>query len=174
MIKKILALLALLALALPVAGVSAPRKGDGTLSVEDGRGAVTVRAKGGVIGKLESGTVTIFDLSPEDAYDQKVFGDDRPVRFVGQNGIRYTGEGLRFRLVGGQFRIVVVGTGIDLSAVGRGSGVILGMGGETGVYSLDGADCRTDRAACKPLPDTARRFLLGGPERGRGEKSPNG
>lgn len=172
--RKTLALLALLALALPVAGVSAPRTGDGTLSVEDGRGAVTVRAKGGVIGKLESGTVTIYDLSPDDAYDQKVFGDDRPVRFVGENGIRYTGNGLRFRLVGGQFRIVIVGTGIDLSVVGRGAGVILGLGGESGVYSLDGADCRTAPADCRPLPDTARRFQLGAPDRERGGKSPNG
>lgn len=173
MLRKSFALLAL-ALALPAAGVSALRLGDGTLSVDDGSGAVMLRAKGGMIGKLGQGTVTIYDLSPNDAYDQKVFGDDRPVRFVGENGIRYTGEGLRFRLVGGQFRVVIVGTGIDLSAVGKGFGMILGLGGESGVYSLDGADCRTDRASCTPLPNIARRFQLGGPERERGAKNPNG
>ena len=162
--RKPLVLLALLALALPVVATSAVRAGDGTLTVEAGRGTVSIKAKGGVIGRVDRGSVTIFDLTPGDAYEQKVSGDDRPVRFVGENGIRYAGNGIRFRLVGGEFRIVIAGQGIDLSAVGRGSGFVQGQGDEPGLYSLDGADCRTDRAACKPLPDAGRRFVLG--ERG--------
>ena len=41
----------LLVLALPVAGVAAPNAGEGTLSVEDGVGKVTLQARGGVIGR---------------------------------------------------------------------------------------------------------------------------
>jgi hypothetical protein len=164
--RKTFLLLGLLALALPVAGVAGLRAGEGTLSVEDGNGKVTLQARGGVIGRLDRGFVTIYDLSPEDAYEPYVFGDDLPVRFVGETGIRYGGVGLRFRLVGGRYRIVIEGRGIDLSVVARGSGsIVAGPVGDPGVYSLDGADCRDDRASCKPLPEIAKRFQLGAAER---------
>jgi hypothetical protein len=164
--RKTFAFLGLLALALPVAGVAGLRAGDGTLSVEDGQGKVTLQARGGVIGRLERGSVIIHDLSPEDAFEPWVAGDDQPVRFVGESGIRYAGTGLRFRLVGGRYRIVIDGKGIDLSVVAKGAGsIVAGAVGEPGVYSLDGDDCRSDRASCKPLPEIAKRFQLGGGEK---------
>ena len=124
--RKTFVLLGLLALALPLAGVAGVSAGEGTLSVEDGQGKVTLQARGGVIGRLDRGYVTIYDLTPEDAYDPYVFGDDQPLRFVGETGIRYGGVGLRFRLVGGRYRIVIEGRGIDLSVVAKGSGTIVG------------------------------------------------
>ena len=165
--RKAVVLLVLAALALPVAALSADLAngaGDGTLSVEDGRGTVTIQARGGVIGRLERGTVTIFDLTPEDANDPVVFGDDLPVTVVGDTGIRFRGAGIRYRLIGGGFRIVINGRGIDLSAVGKGNGTIRGDAPDPGLYSLDGADCRKDAASCKPLPEIAKAFRLGGPE----------
>lgn len=170
--RKVLVLISLLALALPVAGLAGltARAGEGTLSVEDGRGKVTVQARGGVIGRLERGTVRIFDLTPNDENVPVVTGDDRPLRFVGDNGIEYAGAGLRFRIIGGGFRVVIDGRGIDLSVVGRGSGFIRGETLDPGLYSLDGSDCRTRPATCEPLPELAKRFQLGGPD--RGEKSP--
>jgi hypothetical protein len=170
--RKTFVLLALLALALPVAGLSALRAGEGTLSVEDGRGTISLKARGGVIGRLDRGSVTIFDLSPEDANDPVVFGDDQPVQLVGETGIRYSGNGLRYRLIGGSFRIVITGRGIDLSAVGKGTGTIRGELEllDTGLYSLDGVDCRKDPLGCNALPDRAQRFQLGVPE--RQDKSP--
>lgn len=164
LMRKPLFLLALLALALPVAGLSAEQAGEGTLSVEDGRGSVTIQARGGVIGRLERGTVTIFDLTPEDANDAVVYGDDQPLVFVGENGIRYRGAGIRYRLVGGSFRIVINGRGIYLSAVGKGNGSIRGELVDPGLYSLDGADCRRDPDSCELLPEVARRFQLGTPQ----------
>jgi hypothetical protein len=173
--RKTFAILGLLALALlvvgaAVAGISSVRSGEGTLSVEDGHGKIVVQARGGVIGRLERGFVVIHDLTPEDAYDAYVYGDDLPPRFVGESGIRYGGQGLRFRLVGGRYRIVIDGRGIDLSVVGKGSGTIVALPAvDPGVYSLDGADCRNDRESCKPLPALLRRFQLDDQE--RGEKS---
>jgi hypothetical protein len=158
--RKTFLLLALLALGLPVAGMASQSTGDGTLSVEDGKGKVTIQARGGVIGRLDTGTVTIYDLTPEDASEPVVFGDDQPVVLLGENGIRYAGKSMRFRIIGGRYRIVIQGRGIDLSAVGRGFGSIRGDFGQPGVYSLDGADCRKDRAACKPLPELEKRFVL--------------
>ena len=158
--RKSFLLLALLALGLPVIGLAATSTGEGTLSVEDGRGKVTIQARGGVIGRLERGTVTIYDLTPEDTNVPVVFGDDQPVAFVGENGIKYTGSGMRFRVIGGRYRIVIQGRGIDLSVVGKGFGTIRGDLGQFGVYSLDGADCRKDPAACKLLPEFEKRFVL--------------
>jgi hypothetical protein len=167
--RKPLVLLCLLALALPVAGVAAVSAGDGTLSVEDGVGKVTLQARGGVIGRLDRGSVTIFDLSPDDAYEPYVVGDDQPVRFIGESGIRFGGTGLRFRLIGGNYRIVIEGRGIDLSVVAKGTGSITaGPALDPGVYSLDGDDCRSNRASCTPLPELTKRFQLGGD---RGKKS---
>ena len=160
--RKSLVLVALLALVVPLAGYAAVRAGEGTLSVDDGRGKVTVRARGGVIGRLDRGSITIFDLTPGDANQPVVIGDDQPVRLVGENGIQYRGAGLRFRVIGGSFRVLVQGRGIDLSVVGKGDGFIEADDSlDPGVYSLDGADCRKDRDSCKPLPQPGFRFKLG-------------
>lgn len=171
--RKTFAFLALLALALPVAGVASLRSGDGTLTVEDGRGRVSLQARGGVLGRLDRGTVTIFDTTPGDANDPVVSGDDRPVRFVGETGIQYSGVGLRFRVAGGGFRVVVAGRGIDLSVVGKGNGWLVGDAGEPGLYSLDGDDCRKAPASCAPLPQTPTRFQLGA-DRDKGGGRPDG
>jgi hypothetical protein len=161
--RKTILLLVLLALGVPVAGLASQTSGEGTLSVEDGRGKVAIQARGGVIGRLDRGTVTIFDLTPEDTYEPAVFGDDQPVVLVGETGIKYTGSALRFRVIGGRYRILIQGRGIDLSVVGKGFGSIKGDPGQTGVYSLDGADCRKDRDACKLLPEVEKRFVLEAP-----------
>ena len=68
--------------------------------------------------------------------------------------------GIRFRVVGGGFKLAIQGRGIDLSVVGKGNGFIEGDTLEPGVYSLDGADCRKNRASCEELPDPGIRFKL--------------
>ena len=60
---------------------------------------------------------------------------------------------------------MIQGRGIDLSVVGKGSGFIEGEPLEPGVYSLDGADCRKNRASCDDLPRPGIRFKLGAQER---------
>jgi hypothetical protein len=157
--------LALLALLLPVTAVSAVSAGEGTLSVEGGRGKVNLDARGGVIGRLDRGTITVFDKTPGDANFPVVTGADVPDLFLADGSIRYRGAGLRFRVIGGGFRISIQGRGIDLSVVGKGSGYIEGDTIEPGVYSLDGADCRKSRASCELLPEFGVRFRLGAPER---------
>jgi hypothetical protein len=165
-IRRSLILLACGAFLVPAAAFAASQLGEGTLSVEDGRGKVSLEARGGVIGRVAAGTVTIYDLTPEDVNDPVVFGDDRPVRFVGSTGIQYGGTALRFRISGGRWRIIVQGRGIDLSAVGKGAGTIRSDGeAGPGIYSLDGADCRRTPESCKPLPELTKVFLLGTTEK---------
>jgi hypothetical protein len=159
--RRILIALALVAFALPAAAVSALQLNEGALSVEEGRGKVTIEARGGFIGRIAAGSVTIYDLTPEDVNDPVVYGDDR-IGLVGDTGIKYSGTALRFRLGGGRYRIVVHGRGIDLSVVGKGTGTIRSDGeAGPGVYSLDGSDCRKSPEDCKPLPDFTKFFQLG-------------
>lgn len=163
--RKTFLCLALLALALPVAAVSAVDAGEGTLSVADGRGKVTLDVRGGVIGRLDRGQITVYDKTPADANYPVVNGSDLPELYLADGGIRYRGAGLRFRLIGGGYRILIQGRGIDLSVVGRGSGFIEGNTLEPGWYSLDGADCSKSRASCELLPEPGIRFRLGVLER---------
>ena len=153
--------LALLALVLPVAALAVPDAGDGTLSVEDGRGKVTLQARGGVFGRLDRGTVVVHDTTPADNSFPVVTGADLPEAFLADGGVRYRGDGIRFRIIGGGFKLQIVGRGIDLSVVGKGSGFIEGDTTQPGVYSLDGADCRKSRTSCELLPEPGIRFKLG-------------
>ena len=175
-LRRPLFLLALLALALPLTALAAVRSGEGTLSVENGRGKVTLEARGGVIGRLGVGSLVIYDRTPGDLNVPVVTGADKPIRLLGENGVRYSGAGLRFRLNGGGFRIVVDGRGIDLSVVGKGAGSLRAerQTSDPGVYSLDGDDCRRNPTSCTPLPETLRRFQLGQLEKSLGGPASSG
>lgn len=160
--RKHMLLLLVCLLALPAAASAALLRsaGDGTLSVEDGVGRIVIDARGGVIGRFDRGSITILDRTPEDAFEAKVWGASSAIE-VGVERERYFGPGVRFRLIGGSFRIVITGSGIDLSAVGSGIVSLEGNGRFPGVYSLDGEDCGSPRAKCKDLPEPAQRFRLG-------------
>lgn len=158
-------LVLLLVPAVAVAKRLAP--GDGTLSVESGRGLVVVQARGAIVGRVDRGVVQVVDQTPFDDYEPSVRGADDE-RTVGRVTV-YRGDKLRFNVIGGGFRVTVRGTGIDLSAVGRGA-VLLQADAKVanpGLYSLDGDDCRFAPASCTPLPDRATRMPLGGPARER-------
>jgi hypothetical protein len=169
-------LLALLFAAPAVASVRPDSSSaDGALSVSDGRGQITLGGRtgmlGGVIGRLDSGCISLTDLTPEDLNFPLVWGDDDPQVDLPRGGARYCGVNIRFRLIGGRFRVTIGGRlgdsgarGIDLSAVGVGDGTIVASDARLpGVYSLDGDDCRSPRAVCKPLPSELTKFKLGTP-----------
>lgn len=160
--KCVLTLLVCL-LAVPAIGSAAlmRKSGDGTLSVEDGRGVVLLSVRGGVIGRFDRGSVTIVDLTPNDAFEPKVWGAERDVDVRGGDGERHSGKNVRFRVIGGEFFVLVNGSGIELSAVGTGWTTLTGRGRDPGVFSLDGEECSAPRAKCRALPDEARTFRLG-------------
>ena len=65
--------------------------------------------------------------------------------------------------------MVARGSGIDVSAVGRGVVMLDGeprfAGDDVGVYSLDGVDCSVEPELCTPLPTEPERFALEPPHR---------
>jgi hypothetical protein len=152
-----LVLLALVvALALPVAALAASAlPGDGTLVVDNGNGAVTLRARGGILGRFDYGNVVITDLDLTDGKVPAVYGAET-IQPLGGGRTRYTGDQVRFRMIGGLFRVQITAIGIDISAVGRGVATLdaTGYTDFPGRYSINGGPFQ-------PLPGHPVTYPLG-------------
>jgi opacity protein-like surface antigen len=139
--RALLTFAVLAALALPAASAARDQgASDGTLSVQNGRGTITISARGGVIGSFARGSVRISDPIDGDGTGPIVTGDEwsneRDATTTTWGGTR-----VRFRIIGGSFRIVVRGRGINLSLVGTGKVTLDGAGTEDdGSYSVNGGE----------------------------------
>ncbi len=122
----------------------------GTLSLRDGRGSADVIARGGILGQVDRGRVLIRDLREGAETDINVWGADWR-RVIDSRTTVYGGRSLRFRALGGAWRVRVKGRGIDASAAGRGS---VTLRGEDGTFSVDGGSYRD-------WPEDATRFRYG-------------
>ena len=140
--RALLTFAVLIALALPAASAARDQSAsDGTLSVLGGRGAITISARGGVIGSFARGSVTISDPVEGDGTGPIVTGDDFPPIERNDTTTTWRGTKVRFRIIGGSFRIVVRGRGINLSLVGTGKVTLDGAGtGDDGSYSVNGGE----------------------------------
>ncbi len=110
---------------------------DGALSIKNADGRIVVNGRGGVIGRLDKGQVTIKDPNPNDGTGPIVNGADS-TSSVGDHTTRYSGANIRFRIIGGTFTVTVAGNGVDMSAIGRGLVTMDGTSGTDGTYTLNG------------------------------------
>src|SRR6266508_3813368 len=140
--RALLTFAMLAALALPAASAARNQgANDGTLAVRDARGTVTISARGGVIGSFARGSVTISDPVDGDGTGPIVTGEDFPPIERNETTTTWRGTKVRFRIIGGAFRVVVKGRGINLSLVGKGNVTLNGAGTEDdGSYSVNGAE----------------------------------
>jgi hypothetical protein len=138
--RRLLVILGVLALAAPAAGAAGKRDpADGTFSLRGGHGVFIVSARGGVIGSFLHGRVVITDPIDGDGTGPIVTGDDWH-KERDQTTSVYGGTKVRFRLIGGSFRVRVTGTGVNLYVVGHGQVILNGAGtGDNGTYSVNGA-----------------------------------
>ena len=159
--RRISLILIVLAAALVPVGAYAAKSalGSGTLSLESLDGKVIVVARGGIIGRVDRGIVTIRDLTPNDDSDPSVWGA-RDLRRSDDGVSVYRGLNIRFRVIGGGFRVTVEGRGIDASVVGIGTAYIEGV---NGVYSTTGDDCHLDPASCTAVPALRQQVAIGTP-----------
>ena len=130
--RRLVVSLTLLALAVPLAASAAVKApGDGTLSVRDLDGRITVIARGAVIGRCDECTLVL---------DERLGADEIAPVVSGARGIdtdddgakeRFVGKDLRWKVIGGSFRMYVRNAkNADLSIVGKGPRVaIAGTGG---------------------------------------------
>jgi hypothetical protein len=153
--RRLLTFAVLVALAVPATSAARSRGvNDGTLSVRDARGTITIAARGAVIGSFAQGRVTISDPVDGDGTGPIVTGEDFPPIERNDTTTTWRGTRVRFRIIGGAFRIVVKGRGINLSVVGRGTITLNGAGTEDdGSYATNGSDYT-------PIPDFLFSFPL--------------
>lgn len=133
--RRTVVLVTLLVLATPfaaAAGVRAP--GDGTLSVRDLEGTITVRiwSKGGVIGRCDRCNLFLDErVGAEEGLSPVVAGARRgsDLDDDGANE-RFVGTDLRWKVLDSPLRMVIRrGVDVDLSIVGKGSFTIQGTNG---------------------------------------------
>src|SRR3990170_8259921 len=99
--RRLLLIPMVLPLGVPaLAGAGRRVPGDGTLEVQNGRGLVDVQARGGIIGRFDSGRMLVDDPIEGDGRGAIVYGAER-IRELGATRTLYIGEDVRFRLIGG-------------------------------------------------------------------------
>jgi hypothetical protein len=163
-VRRLLVPICLLALLVPAASAREAQRGDGTLSIRDGRGTVVVQARGAVIGQLtrfeRNGKLVIDDLAENDGSEPRVMGADW-ARERADGTLVYGGKAIRFRLIGGRFVLRITNAvGLQLSVVGKGKITLDGAGSlesgiiYDGVYSLNGGETVS-------LPDEPATLRLG-------------
>jgi hypothetical protein len=133
-------ILILLASVLIPAAASAGRdtSGDGSLVVSNADGRLTIQGRGLIFGHLDHGTITIIgDYKPEDITAlPSVSGAKLKVR---DDNVVYVGNDVRFLFPSGRYTLIVEGTNIDISAVGRGKFTAISDGGlDNGSFTVDG------------------------------------
>ena len=135
--KALLLLFACVLLAPAVAFGSRLAPGDGSLVVTDANAQLSIAGQGLIFGHLDSGTVTIVgDYRP--ANNNALSTVTGAKQTIVGNNIVYTGSDVRFYFPSGKYSLIVDGTGIDISAVGKGSLSGLGRGfADDGSFTID-------------------------------------
>jgi hypothetical protein len=156
--RRFLLFLGLVAVLAVPAVVSGATRSDGTLSVKRGRATINIKLqRGTVIGQMAKGTIRIRDLGPYDNSIPQI--RHCRLRYPSSTTIACTGKKISFRAVDGRFVVRLNGSGIFLSAVGRGNVTITGAANPNfpnGVMAID-------NAAYQPIPDFSMTFSLGTP-----------
>ena len=138
--------------------------GDGALSVRNGRGKVVLYPfNGSAVGRVGHGRIVINDPIEGDGEGFDLWGCDLRLH-PSDTATVCIGDNLHFRAVGGKYKIVVKGSGIFLSAVGRGVATIDGSGDDPFIDS-DGAFSLND-SPYRSLPDSDKQFQLAVPSGG--------
>jgi hypothetical protein len=140
--RTLLVVLVSAALALPaLAWATSGAADDGTLSVKNADGVVFVSARGTIIGACDYCRVSIVDPSPDDGAPPVVDGAETHKDLSDTHDL-YVGSDVRFRIVGGFFKLKVAGSGIDLGVVAKGWGRIQAYDSNAGTFSVNGAPRR--------------------------------
>jgi hypothetical protein len=153
--RRLLVPILLAAALVPAAALAAPgAPTDGTVSLKNGAGKVAIVARGSFIGYCDSCSIWVNDPDPADGAGPTITNSEVSLNLTDTKTF-YRGSAMRFRMVGGFWRVIIQGKGIDLSGIGHGQVVLNGAGGSNdGTYQFDGDTYRS-------MPDFELRFPLG-------------
>jgi hypothetical protein len=124
-------LVAVLVCAVAFAATAASAAAATSIELIGGGGRAVLNLRGAVLGGFESGRVTITRFTGRERVEVLVSGADW-TQVVNERTTIYGGEGVRFRVFHGSWRVRIYGSGIAATAVGRGT---VGLAGR-GQYSL--------------------------------------
>jgi hypothetical protein len=136
---------------------------DGTLSIKNGTGRTLLQFNGSAVGRLGHGRIVVTDPFDGDGAGFDFWGCDNRFDKTDTTTV-CNGSDIRFRAIGGRYKIFVRGSGIYLSAVGHGSVILDGRGEDPdvdgdGVFSLNDGPYRS-------LPNAEKTFNLAAPTGG--------
>jgi hypothetical protein len=157
-------------LAAPAAGFALAGDADGTLSVKAGIGKVYLNFNGSAVGRLQHGVIRVVDPVASDGFGVDFSGceveKDKSDTTVNPSDTVTVCQGynLRFRAIGGKYRIGIRGSFIYLSAVGSGYATLNGAG-DSPVIESDGRYSLND-GPYKSLPDDLATVNLVAPSGG--------
>jgi len=154
--KRALVTIALLVLLTVPAAAFAdrPAPATGSLVVQNASGSLYINAKGGIIGRFDQGTITVFDATPGDGKQPLVTGYAQVRPLLSEHSIKYIGQNMHF-YVGGSYKVWIDAIGINLSAVGKGVATIGPSGfADPGYYRVNGGPRQQ-------FPDSALKITLG-------------
>src|ERR1700690_641077 len=118
--RRLLVPILLAAALVPAAALAAPgAPSDGTVSVKSADGKVAIVARGSFIGYFDSCTIWVNDPDPTDGAAPTITNSEISLNLTDTKTF-YRGTAMRFRMVGGFWRVIIQGKGIDLSGIGRG------------------------------------------------------
>jgi hypothetical protein len=93
--------------------------GGGSLAVNGANGSLVVTGQGVIFGYFDQGSLLVFRYSPDSPNDA-ISVEGASAR-SGSGVTIYSGSQVRFLLPAGHYTVEVVGSGIDVSAVGHGT-----------------------------------------------------
>jgi hypothetical protein len=160
--RLVVTLLAFLVV-VPAAYAASGAVGDGVLELDSVSGTVLIGtvaqpAKGALWGQMDKGMLRVYDPVAGDGqvlvsgYEKKTTSIDYPLQTT------YSGTNLHFRVTGGKYKLVLRGSGIDLTAVGVGTAQLTGdiVADDQGDYALNGGKWL-------PIPLVTRTVQFGDP-----------
>jgi hypothetical protein len=119
------------------AGSGGSGQASGSLAVNGVNGTIFVEGQGVIFGYVDQGSLLILSYRPVDPSDTISVENARERTDPGLTS--YIGSGVRFLLPAGRYSLEIIGSGIDVSAVG--SGVVNATGAGTssdGWIAFDG------------------------------------
>jgi hypothetical protein len=144
--RRLLLTLLISLIAVPAALASSRATGDGVLELKAVNGTVSIGtyvapAKGALWGQMDKGKLTVYDpLSGDGSIYVNGWDTKVTVPVPGDvDAIQYSGTNLHFRVTGGKYKLTLIGTSIDLTAVGVGVARLAGDpdSDDAGSYSLN-------------------------------------
>jgi hypothetical protein len=125
----------------PAAFAATRANGDGVFELNNvnAQRVVITGNRGAIWGQMDKGKLIVTDLNLDDSAEPQVSGADQVQWTLDPSVTIYSGKNIHFRFSGAKYKFTIVGSGIDVTAVGVGQAALTGdaAADDTGDYAID-------------------------------------